>query len=49
MILYFNACLEFLSAFVALACGFATIAWVIFAFGIIIFMLAIIDSIIRER
>jgi hypothetical protein len=49
MILYFNACLEFISAFIALACGFATTAWVIFTFGIIIFMLAIINSILEER
>ena len=49
MNLYLSAGLELISAFVALACGFSTIAWVAFGMGLMFFMLALAVNKVEER
>lgn len=49
MNLYLSAGLELISAFIALACDFSTIAWVVFAIGVMFFVLALAVNKVEER
>lgn len=50
MNLYLSAGLDLISAFIAIACGgFATVAWVLFGIGIVVFFLALICNKVEER
>ena len=49
MNLYLSACFDLISAFIALACGFATTAWAIFGIGFVVFFLALICNKVEER
>ena len=49
MNLYLSAGLDLISAFIAIACGFATVAWVLFGIGIMFFGLALICNKVEER
>ena len=49
MNLYLSAGLEFIAAFIALACGFEAMAWPLFGVGILFFGLALICNKVEER